>query len=97
LPLDLGVVETTKLNSKPGVVETSKRHPDPGIVETSKWLPDPDVAETFKWPSDLAVVGAVTAEVTEGQWPKMSADMESVQHQLPNLNSSTFSCLLPTL
>jgi hypothetical protein len=46
------------------------------VVETSKWPPDPGVVETFKWPSVLAVVGAVTADVTEGQWPKMSAGMD---------------------
>jgi hypothetical protein len=33
------------------------------------------VVATFNWPSVLAVVGAVTAEVSEGQWPKMSAGM----------------------
>jgi hypothetical protein len=70
------MAETSKWPPRPGVVETSKWSPDSGVVETSKWPPDPDEVETFKWPSDQAVVGAVIAEVTEGQWPKMSADMD---------------------
>jgi hypothetical protein len=70
------VVETSKWTPDPAVVGTSKWTPDPGIVEISKWPPVPDVVETFKWRSDLAVVGAVTAEVTEGQWPQMLAGME---------------------
>ena len=63
------MVETSNWPPKPGVVETSKCPPDPGVVKTTKWPPDPGV-------SDLAVVGAVTAEVTEGRWPKISADRE---------------------
>ena len=67
---------------------TSKLPPDLSVVETSKWPPDPGVVETFKWPRTRAwsrpisglrtwpCVGAVTAEVTEGQWPKLSANME---------------------
>jgi len=71
------VVETSKRPPKAGVVETFEWPPDPGVVETFKRPPDPGVVETFKGPSGLAVVGAATAEVTEEQWPNMSADMKN--------------------
>jgi hypothetical protein len=48
------------------------------------------VVEIFKWRSDLAVVGAVTAEVTEGQWPKMSAGMEKCATPVTKFNQFNF-------
>jgi hypothetical protein len=48
------------------------------------------VVETFKWRSDLAVVEAVTAEVTEGQWPKMSAGMEKCATEVTKFKQFNF-------
>jgi hypothetical protein len=67
-----------------------KIYSDPGEVETSKWPPNPGVVETFKWPSDPSMVGAVTAEVTEGQWPKISADMEKCARPVTKFKKFNF-------
>jgi len=60
------------------VVETSKRPPAPDVVKTSKWTPGP------------GVVGVVTAEVTDGQWPKMSAGMEKCATPVTKFNQFNF-------
>jgi hypothetical protein len=50
----------------------------------------PVAVESTKWPPDPGVDGAVTAEVTEGQWLKMSANLKKYATPVTNFKQPLF-------